>query len=64
MDTITCPLCATEGWPSSRLIAAYAAHCGTAWSSDGYVNQSRACHEIQTLRFDLALLRMQTGAAA
>jgi hypothetical protein len=62
---IRCPLCDTEGWPSSRMLAAGAAHCGSAWSDDGsYVNQSVACRVIAGLRFEVGLARMQLGVAS
>lgn len=64
MDDVRCPLCHTEGWAASRLTAAYAATCGTVWDTDGYANQAPACQIISGLRFEVALLQMQTGAAA
>ena len=55
MDDITCPFCSTEGWPTVRMFAAFAAHCGTAWSDDGYSSQSESCRIISGLRLDIAL---------
>lgn len=56
LDEVTCPLCASNGWPSSRMLAAYAADCGTAWSADGsYVNQGVSCRVISKLRLELEL---------
>jgi hypothetical protein len=55
IDDLTCPFCASEGWPSTRWFAAYSAMCGTAWGDDGYSSQSEPCRTIERLRLDLGL---------
>lgn len=59
---ITCPLCHTEGWPSSLLTQGFAAHCGTAWDHTGFFRQSHVCRIIAGLRFEVALLSGEVAA--
>jgi hypothetical protein len=62
-DTITCPLCSTEGWPSSLRTEGYSAKCGTTWDMRGYYSQAETCQIIAGLRFQIDLLQLQGVAS-
>jgi hypothetical protein len=67
---VVCPLCESDGWPSSLRIYAMQSSCGTAWSVDGsFVSQSEPCRIIaaERLRGDLLQLevdRLMDGVAS
>lgn len=63
-DDVRCPFCGSEGWPSVRWFAAYAANCGTAWGPDGYSSQSEPCRTIARLRLDADLSALLMEAAS
>lgn len=50
-----CPLCGSEGWPSSLVTGGFAGVCGSAWDWSGFARQSPACQIISGLRIELAL---------
>jgi hypothetical protein len=54
-DPSTCPLCDEPCWPSFRQFDAYAAQCGTLFTTTGTVNQSVTCRTIQGLRLDAGI---------
>lgn len=56
-DDVNCPLCGSEGWPSSRFTRGFFAVCGTAWDFEGFVSQSEPCKLLVSARLDAALLK-------